>query len=62
MCRLDAFDARDAIVDGDDQGRPAFCRERHDPRCQAVAESKTVGHEEVDVGEAEGAHRPDQER
>ncbi len=51
--RRDAVDARDAVVDGDEQARLHLRGERDDLRRQAVAELEPVGHDEVDVG----AHR-----
>ena len=47
--RGDAVDARDAVVDGDEQSRRSRARERDDLGRQAVAVLEAVGHEEVDV-------------
>ena len=49
MRRGDTFDAGDAVVDGDDQRRPAIGRECDDLRRHAVAVFKAVGHQEFDA-------------
>ena len=56
-CR-DAVDARDAVVDGDEQPRLARRGKRDDLGRQAVAELEAVGHDEVDVRahRAQAAH------
>ena len=53
--RLHALDAGHAIVDRDDQRRPARGGAVDDFRRQAIAEPKPVGHQEIDVRET---HRP----
>ncbi len=46
----------DAVVDGDDQPGLRFRREVHDLRRQTIAILKAIGHQEVDVLEAEASH------
>ena len=45
-----AVDARDAVVDGDDQARRAARRELDDLRREAVAVLEPVRDQEIDVG------------
>jgi hypothetical protein len=47
--RLDALDARDAVVHRYEQVGLGFRRERHDLRREPVAELKSIGHEIADV-------------
>ena len=49
MGGLDAFDARDPVVDRDDQRRAALRRQRDDARSQSVTELKAIRHQEIDV-------------
>ncbi len=56
--RAHAVDARDAVVDGDDQARRLARRHRDDLRREAVAELEAVGHQVMRVGahRAQAAH------
>jgi hypothetical protein len=58
----DALEARDAVVDGDDERRRALSRERHDLRRESVAEAEAVRHQVADRGVPEPAERPHQQR
>ena len=60
--RGDARDARDAIVDRDDQRRRAQRREPDDLGREPVAELEAVRHEEIDVGESPGAQAAHDQR
>ena len=60
--RLHAGNARHAVVHRDDQRRRARGRERHDFRRQAVAKAKAIGHQEINMREAQGTQRPDEQR
>ena len=55
---IDALDAGDAVVDGDDQVGRLLRGEVDDFRRQAVAELEAVGQQEIDVGaeHLQGAH------
>ncbi|MNH97115.1 hypothetical protein D3C73_498070 [compost metagenome] len=59
--RCHAFDAGDAVVDGDQQMRLTLKRHRDDFRCQAIAVVESVGHQIVDMcrpqqTQTQGAH------
>src|SRR5215831_19616256 len=53
MCCGDSFDARDAVVDRDNEMGLSLRGERNDLRSQPVAELESVGNQKIDAG----AHR-----
>ena len=60
--RFHAGNARHPVVHRHDQRGRAAGRKRHDFRRQAVAETKSIGHQEIDMREMQGAQCPDQQR
>ncbi len=60
--RGDSGNARDAVVDGDDERRPPFRGEPDDLWREPVAELETVGHQEIHGRESPGAQTAHDER
>ncbi len=60
--RGDAADARDAVVDGDDERRRALRGQPHDLGRQAITELEAIGHQEVHRREAPAAQAAHDER
>jgi hypothetical protein len=61
-CRRDARQARDTVVDRDDERGILLGRERHDLGREAVTEFETIRHQKIDVGKTPGPQTAHDER